>query len=374
MPKPPPLPKYKPNKQAAIESAPARGRRSTKSAFIAVPVTLTLALALGGCSSDYWPDFDGDPQPASTATPDANADADMSAPAVTDSQLEEIVAKAAAVVGSADDARDVEMLKQRMAGPALELRSANYTIRGADSAVAAVDPIPTGMPVLTLPEATDTWPRTVMTVVPNADDPEARQLLVLVQDTPRDNYRIHYAITMINQKTIDVAPPNVGAPAIKSDSKLTLVPPKELSPDYGSVLLQGDQSPSFDLFEADGDTLRTQFGVDYKNERKATLGGKVTIEFGDSEATGTVLSLSTLESGALVATELNEFERVRPAEAGSTVSPSGQVKTLSGKESTTTGIEATYGYQLLFYLPPAGSKDKVVLLGFTQGLIAAKEL
>ncbi|WFR66405.1 hypothetical protein P9139_16395 [Curtobacterium flaccumfaciens] len=52
----------------------------------------------------------------------------------------------------------------------------------------------------------------------------------------------------------------------------------------------------------------------------------------------------------------------------------GAVKALSGVDSSTKGISATYGVQLLFYVPPVGTDDKVVLLGFTQGLTAASEV
>jgi hypothetical protein len=42
--------------------------------------------------------------------------------------------------------------------------------------------------------------------------------------------------------------------------------------------------------------------------------------------------------------------------------------------TSSKGLVATYGDQLLFYVPSATDKSKkIVLLGFSQGLIAAKE-
>ena len=41
---------------------------------------------------------------------------------------------------------------------------------------------------------------------------------------------------------------------------------------------------------------------------------------------------------------------------------------------STKGVVATYGDQLLFYVPPAGSDSKIVLLGYTQGLVKAGEV
>ena len=50
------------------------------------------------------------------------------------------------------------------------------------------------------------------------------------------------------------------------------------------------------------------------------------------------------------------------------------MKALSGVDSSKKGVSATYGVQLLFSVPAVGSDDKMVLLGFTQGLIAASEV
>jgi hypothetical protein len=49
-------------------------------------------------------------------------------------------------------------------------------------------------------------------------------------------------------------------------------------------------------------------------------------------------------------------------------------KALSGITTTAKGFQNTYRDQLLFYVPTAGSSDKIVLLGFAQGLITSAEL
>ena len=76
----------------------------------------------------------------------------------------------------------------------------------------------------------------------------------------------------------------------------------------------------------------------------------------------------------LVAVNLYETTTVAPVEAGAAVNPTGQVKALSGLAISTKGIVATYSDQLLFYVPPAGSNAKIVLLGYSVGLVQAQEL
>jgi hypothetical protein len=71
---------------------------------------------------------------------------------------------------------------------------------------------------------------------------------------------------------------------------------------------------------------------------------------------------------------LIETEQVTPTEAGAAVNAPPAVAALAGRSQSTTGISATYGIQVLFFVPPVGSDAQVVLLGYTQGLIAAGEL
>ena len=78
-----------------------------------------------------------------------------------------------------------------------------------------------------------------------------------------------------------------------------------------------------------------------------------------------------------MAVSLEETETVKPVDAAATVSPGeGAVasKALSGLTATAKGFKNTYADQLLFHVPAAGSSDKIVLLGFAQGLISSTEL
>jgi hypothetical protein len=76
-----------------------------------------------------------------------------------------------------------------------------------------------------------------------------------------------------------------------------------------------------------------------------------------------------------VAVSVNETEIVKPINDGATVSPSGAAsKALSGITSSAKGILNTYSDQLLFYVPTAGSSDRIILLGFAQGLTKSAEL
>ncbi len=279
---------------------------------------------------------------------------------------------AADTIADADAAGDATLAATRLGGPALALRTANYTIRAADSAVAALPPIPSETIEITLPEQTDTWPRRVLAVA--SAEGVSPVAVVLTQDSPRENYKITYAVTLIASMP-KVAPVEIGAAALPPGNNLGLIAPEEIAAAYGDVLILGEESEFYDLFEADGDSLRQAIGAEYKAERKAALPPSATVEFTNGPGEAEPVAFSTNDSGQIVTVILEDVETVRPIEAGAAVNPLGQVKALSGKAQSTRGIIATYGVQLLFYVPPVSATDqRIILLGYAQGLVAATEV
>lgn len=375
-PKPPRLTARNGRQPAAVTSGPARSRR--RIARFA-PIALVPALALAGCTADgSVPDFLGDgggttPTPTATAVEEGEAAETI---AVTQRQFTKIMEDVAATVATADEELDAELLETRMSGPALELRTAAYRIRDEDADRGALPAIPGGQVEVLLPQQNDSWPRTVYAVVSDPDDEAvAPQALMLVQADPRAPYKIDYAIQLEPNTTLpDVASADAGAPRLPTDLKLLAMPPDQLATAYGDILAKGDKSERIDQFEAEGDSLRVEVGAKYKAERKRRLPDSAQIAFATKVGEGETIAFGTLDSGAVVAVNLNEVETVKPKETGAAINPTGDVKVLSGKSSTTKGISATYGYQLLFYVPNVTAEDqKVVLLGYSQGLIAAKE-
>ncbi|BDI21931.1 hypothetical protein [Herbiconiux sp. L3-i23] len=377
-PKMPAPPRIKAPKQRALEpTVTAKGRRSAKRVVAGLAIGGAGVLVLSGCTSADFDDyFGGAPAPTPSASASAQADEEITPVAVTQPQVERIVETVSAVATEADAARNLDLLKTRFTGPALQQREANYAMRGADGNIPAPDAIPATPLRLDLPEATDTWPRRVLAVVGEGADTTPPTVLVMIQATPRENYLVTYAMRL--QADIDfpaVAPPTVGAPVVAPDSRLLSVRPDQLGVQFADLLAKGPESEFYSIFAEKPDGLRTQVGLDYKNAKRAALPSTATLEFGNGAGTGPVIAFASNESGAIVATDIVERETARVAEEGATVNLEGQVKALSGLTSTKTAVESTYGYQLLFYVPPStDDTSQVVLLGYSQGLIAVKEL
>ncbi|WP_395640704.1 hypothetical protein [Pseudolysinimonas sp.] len=365
LPKRPKPPQLKPQKRRGDAPTPEleapRAGSGRRRAFVAAGLLTAGVLALAGCTTE------AQPQPIVSETPPGGPQP----VAVTAGQFSGILTDVVDTVADADEAKDAALAGQRLTGPALALRTANYAIRTADAAVAPLAPLPSEIVPVMLPESTDTWPRRVFAIT-RAEGVQAVGL-TLIQESPRENYKVAYAVTLI-ATVPDVAPAELGSSALAPGNNLGLLAPEELADAYGDVLINGDESEFADLFQAEDDSLREAIGIDYKTTRRAELPTSATVEFTNGPGEEAPVAFLTNDSGQIVSVILEDVETVKPVEAGAAVNPSGQVKALSGKTQSTRGIVATYGVQLLFYVPPVASDQEIVLLGYAQGLVAATEV
>jgi len=368
-PKPPQLKRGRTGTQPAIEAA-RRGRRRN---FVATGVVLAGTLMLSGCSLLGSTTGGG----ATTPTPTSSVPgaAGLQQVAVTEPQVKHIVANIIHTVGLADAKGDAELAATRLAGPALQLRSANYAIHAANAAIPIVPSIPSWDVQVALPQQSDGWPRSVFVVIGKASDKKAAPIaMMLVQQSPRENYKVQYLMTL-ELDVPDVAPATLGAARLPNDNKLGILAPSELASAYGDILIKGDDSKKNEFFSATGDKLRTAVGHDYKQKTASQLPTTAKMTFSNGPGKGEDIAFGTNDSGQIVAVDLDDVETVAPAEAGAAVNPQGQVLALFGKGSSPKGVIATYGLQLLFYVPPVTeSNKKIQLLGFAQGLISATEV
>lgn len=370
LPKRPKPPRLKPSKEPKASTGPqpeleadgrprALGRRRP---FLAAGAVLVGTLILAGCTTGEQPAPGASPTPGFETPPVA----------VTKGQFAAILVDVAQTVNDADAAADSNLAAQRLSGAALELRQANYTIRAADSAYSALAPVPDETVVITLPQQSDTWPRSVFGVVkPEGGSPVG---MMLTQEAPRDNYKLSYLVSLVADVP-DVPPTELGASFQSPSNNLGVLAPEAIAAAYGDILINDSASESYALFDADADPLREQIGKPFKDSRAAGFPASATIAFSSVPADDPVYAFTTNDNGQIVAVTLDDIETVTPVEAGAAVNPEGQVKALSGKAQSTRGIVATYGVQLLFYVPPVSEADaEIVLLGYAHGLVSAVEI
>jgi hypothetical protein len=159
-----------------------------------------------------------------------------------------------------------------------------------------------------------------------------------------------------------------------TDVKFFVAEPSEIAADYGTILTQDTASEFYDLFDAENDTLRVAVGKAVQDSKKANTESTAALTFANAPGDGQTVVLVTNDGGALVAVDLRESETIAPVETGAAVNAPPDVAAILGKALSARGISATYADQLLFYVPSAEVGGKIILLGYSQGLISAAEL
>ena len=295
---------------------------------------------------------------------------------MTEVQAMRVIERITDTIAKADAERDVKVLAERMAGPVLEQRQSNYRILAKDKSAATLQPIPQNANAqLILPQAIEAWPRTFFAVLSDTDAKQLPVALLMKQDSARANYKIWYATTLQAGSKLPALPNAVsGSQLLSAQTNELTQKPTNLASAYGLLLRDSDSSAA-NQFNVDDDYLLAAVGESAKKAAAKAVGSTAKISFSDLPADlSDLIVLKAADGSALVATQLDERWIVTPRKKGVTVKPSGATEILSKTPSTKRGIEAIYGYQLLFSVPKKGSSEKVQLIGYSQGLLKASEV
>lgn len=372
-PRPPKPRKIKRSRHDGISAPRTRGRRAAtrRLSQLAVPVVVAV-VGLSACSSPYESGFT---QPTPTPTVTAPTGVDLPPVAVTQSQLDVILSNIRLAANDADKNLDGNVAEQRFSGPALDSRRSNYAIRKADTSLGSIVAIPTTPVALFLPEATTEWPRYLLAVFQPQRQPPATPkdgqgetptiALILQQASPRENYKVTYQVNLQpNQEVPEVAMANTGTVEIPADSKLLILPPNQVAAAYADVLMRGDDSQFAPLFNKNMDTLREAIAT----ERAQQNADNVVVSYSDQAGNGPPVAMATVSSGALVAVTVDEIGSYEP-QGGRSLKLTGALKALAGIELSPKPVDATYQFQILFYVPPLGSDEQIQVLGYTENLV-----
>ncbi len=362
------------SKNAMRAAHPMRRRR-----MLALPALGLTAVLAAGCSADSWPQFDGastSPSPSPTVIAPEN----QKPPAVTESQAKRILQSASETVAEADSALDLDLATTRLDGPALAARTTEYALRSKIADMALPAAIPTDDFEVVLPEATDRWPRTVLMLSKSTgDDTVPPVLLMMTQADPWSNYRISNMAEMSADAVFpDVAATWLGTSLVPSDSAFLTLPPAELAPAFADVVDAGEKSEYYGLF----DDLALNLATSITDSRQAVVknladkGASETSKaaFDMSPTTAEPISMTTLDSGAIVAVSLTDKETVTPTSSDVVIrfGDNAEAKALTGATESAKGVETTYEFQLFFSVPAQGSTEQIRLLAVHQDLLSVK--
>jgi len=200
-------------------------------------------------------------------------------------------------------------------------------------------------------------------------------VMVLTQETPRDNYKVQYLMTL-QSRIPEVAAPEVGAAILAPDTPLLSTAPSAVLPAFTDILIKDTESINFREFDLTSDNFSGAWGVaaqQAEQAAQAALESPNNMAFTTTAGDGPLVALSTLDSGALVVGTVQQVVDVTPSEVGAKVISQGEVYALTGVEKSEKGFSVTYAGQLLFLVPPLDSDAPITVLAYAQGMLSASE-
>ena len=279
----------------------------------------------------------------------ASTDAADRTPDLTVAQEKKIRGQILDLIDTANESKSTDGLDARLTGPQLEVRSSELTIAAATGTLEAKATIPRKITQTVIP-VNDGWPRTVFTITTTTDDQQSKRLLVMTQDSARQNYKL-WGVARLFQgaKLPKFEVPKLGTDmGDPKDSKLVTTPENAVSW-YADLLNNGDSSKykdkfADDLFRSDLQQLdaTVQQGMEANKSMRSTDGGDLVVARIDSTWTR----------------QAGEGRESLPA--------SDQEKALFGDGKATSTMKVTYVNVIAMYIPPAGSAGdaaKIVAVG-----------
>jgi hypothetical protein len=370
IPKSPTGPRYR---RKIRQDVPVRGRRavgkSNRRRFMAAPVAVISLSLLAGCSA---------PTPTTEETKPKYESVNV---VVSESQLQRIVSDVASTVKEADNAREEKTLIERVAGPALEIRKVQYLLQSKSKKIPKLpdivaNPITVALP-MELPDPALGWqPRTIMVVTKSESTTTAPQMMVLQQATPRENYKLWYLIDLLPAANFPkVAAQSAGALAVEADTSYLVTALKSLPFKYGDTINKGALSKYATEFDLTSDEFYAALSESQIQQKSDVEKVDATIQFQHALGDPNILGMLTVESGGLVAIAMNDSSTIKPKVRGAAVSVTQlDQKTLLNAPGSATGLKIVYSNMLLFYVPVAGSNEKIRLVGASQGLLSVRSI
>jgi hypothetical protein len=322
-------------------SRPARLRRRLAGTALAA----VALLGLGACADPV-------PEPRPDAAPA------VPPPALTVAQSTNVLSQVGEVLAAGDAALDPAGLPERLTGPALAIRTAEYVRATATAGQRPPVSLPMSAQTTIVPD-TDVWPRTQMVVTVQPDDLQAPLLLVLQQNGPREQYQLWgWARLGPSVQMPATADPTVGSEPVAADDTSLVLSPAEAVAQYADVLTNGDASAYAASFPAD--FFRTAL-TQARDQTTASLQAVATVAETVAPVDGQVTALRTADGGAIVVGQLSTVTTVTLSQGSITLNDPFDAA-LAGKPSVTSNLVRTWTDVVAMYVPPAGATTPVQVL------------
>lgn len=286
-------------------------------------------------------------------------------PVVIDVQLQRILADVSKVAEAGDSAKDAAKLDARFGGDALKFRTDAYAVqkKGVKLGADALPTIADGDVKAAAITTTSTWPRTLMVVTQDGQGKQP-QILTLEQQDARSNYKVIQATRMVPEAQLPgVALGSEGVATLAADASGLEATPQEVLGGLGAWMSNPNDAWA-QRFEKNFFVDQWRTANDANKKAVESEKGKYQIAFSVDPAS--VRALSMPSKGALVTGFMTQTTTITPEKKDDN---SGEItldsmgKSLTGKDKTDKTVVLTTDMPVAFYVPPAGSGEKIRLVG-----------
>lgn len=313
-------------------------------------ITALAAVTVSGCVADV-------PAPV-TRAPDLEY-----AAALLEPQAQRIVTETFAELAEADDARDIELLGERIGGVVTTIREAEYTKAEADDGPAPTT-IPDQMQAIYVSGATG-WPRTLVTVTEQANDDVTPVVVLWVQDSIGEPYQVQAWAHMIPGATLPAMPgTTTGAEQLDLTSTATDPTPQDALDSYLELLREGSGSDLDEQFAPDSYRERLFAARDTLSEAAEDADGDY-VDTIQSRTSATYV-MSTADGGALMFAPVEVASSFRVQDATVSIAE-GDEPLLDGDLDDRVTHE--YLDVIVLYIPGPESDDLPVVVAADHNLI-----
>lgn len=333
--------------------------RSRITAVLAAIIALGMTVGLGACEGQI-------PDPKSAAS-----DVDRM-PDLTEEQEAKIRASILDTLDQATQNMNGDGLPVRVTGPMLDVRNSALAVARSTGSMDKTNTIPSDIMQTVIPVDSG-WPRTVFTVTTTTEDQQSQRLLVLTQDSPRQNYKLWGVARLFSGAQLPrFAVPEIGAQmGLPNDTGLVATPEDAVNW-YADVLQNGANSEHADKFADDA-------------LRESLVSVAQTVQEGMERNNGTQQQTFTVvpdaikimrsgDGGDLVVAQINSEWTRQAGDGRESLPASDEEKALFGDATATSTMKVTYVNIVALYVPPEDSDQPITAVGAERKPIKVEAL
>lgn len=305
-----------------------------------------------------------------TAPPAPAPDPETSGPVLSLDQNARVLEAVNAAVAAATESLDPEQLKARVGGPALAVRTSQLQVAAIRGEKDLITELPSAYQQIILP-TTETWPRTSFAITEPTDQLQPQRLIALVQDSPRAPFKLWGWVQLRPGLRMPAfADAKLGSEILAPDDASLVISPQDVVAQYADLLTTGDGSAFVGSFEpSDQDPFRQLLKTVAETQTALLAGDRVngTYTFSSTPRPNTpIRAVRTADGGAVVMAALDGTE-VMEAIAGAKIAPGTRTaQALLQGQGESNKVTGGFSDMIALYVPPAGSDEKVILVGYSH--------